>query len=395
MPTAATTVNGPGQGAPAAGGRGQAPVQPVVPFIRASAEMRESAGIDVQRQLVTTGTQDLGVFDIPANGFLRNVVLVVTATGGTGTPVFAEDGPWSVLQNIALTEPNGAQIAAFNTGYDLYLANKWGGYRDTIGSDPKSSPSFTTDATGNFTFVLRIPLEIDARSGLGALANQNSAATFKLRLTMASGANTGGLYSTVPTAQPTVRVQAYTEFWAQPAASVGGQVNQTVPPGGPTTQYWSTQTFSVGAGTQQLRLNRVGQYIRNLIFVLTRTAGTRANGDSDFPDPLTLFVDSRPYDVLAKAVWKDQEYNRSGFGGRAPAGSLTAIVANDSARGLDNGVFVYDFTHEFDGSLGREFRDLWLPTLTSTRLEIQGSFANAGTLRVLTNDVALGGPVFS
>jgi hypothetical protein len=87
-------------------------------------------------------------------------------------------------------------------------------------------------------------------------------------------------------------------------------------------------------------------------------------------------------------------YERSGFGGRAPGGVLTAALANDTAGGLDNGVFLYDFTHEFDGTLGQENRDLWLPTLGSTRLELQGVFANAGQLTVLTNDVAIAGPVF-
>ena len=83
-------------------------------------------------------------------------------------------------------------------------------------------------------------------------------------------------------------------------------------------------------------------------------------------------------------------YERTGFGGALGA----TVPANDTAQGLDNGVFVYDFCHEFDGSIGRENRDLWLPTLGSTRLEVQGSFANAGTLTVLTNDVAIAGSVF-
>ena len=50
--------------------------------------------------------------------------------------------------------------------------------------------------------------------------------------------------------------------------------------------------------------------------------------------------------------------------------------------------------HEFDGTLGRENRDLWLPTLGSSRLEWQFTAANAGTLTVYTNDVAIAGPVF-
>jgi len=57
-------------------------------------------------------------------------------------------------------------------------------------------------------------------------------------------------------------------------------------------------------------------------------------------------------------------------------------------------VFVLDFTHEFDQSLGQENRDLWLPTLGSSRFELQGSFGAACSVTVLTNDVAIAGPVF-
>ena len=74
---------------------------------------------------------------------------------------------------------------------------------------------------------------------------------------------------------------------------------------------------------------------------------------------------------------------------RILAGDFPAL-----SQGLDNGVFVYDFMHEFDGLYGRGNRDLWLPTLGSTRLEVQGSFGTAGTLTVLTNDVAIAGSVF-
>lgn len=367
-------------------------VVPVVPFIRASAEHREPV-LDIQRALVTTGSQDLGVFEVPAYGYLRSVVLVVTATGATGG-TFAEDGPWNVLQNIALQEPNGATIAQFDTGHSLMLANKWGGYRDANGADPKGSPAFTTDAAGNFTFLVRIPVEISAREALGALPNQNGAAQFKVRLSLNTGAaGAGNLYSAI-TLQPTVRVRAYLEAWDQPETSVGGQTNQVTPPAMNTTQFWSAQTYNVGAGQQQIRLTRVGNYLRNLIFVLRRGGTSRANGHTDMPDPSTLYLDTRPLDVIERNNWLNQMYERSGFGGRAAGGATTAQVTLDSPGALDAGVFVYDFMHEFDNSLGRETRDLWLPTLGTSRLELQGNFANAGTLTVLTNDVAIAGSVF-
>lgn len=399
MPTAATvqTAGGTQQGT---GGRrangGQQQVMPVVPFIRASAEHREPCGIDVSR-LLTASTQDLGVFDVPAYGYVRSLVLIVTGTGGTGTPVFHEDGPFSVLQNVALTEPNGAVIAQFNSGYELYLANKWGGYANIAGADARLSPTTSTDATGNFAFVLRIPIELSGRDGLGALPNQNAAATFKLRISLASGAAaaTGPLYTTVPTLQPTVRVVAYMEAWDQPEVSVAGMTNQVTPPAMNTTQFWSTQIFNVSAGMQTIRLTRVGNYIRNLIFVLRRAGATgRANGQSDWPIDNWIYLDARPLDIVNKTLWTEQMWRRSGIGSRAQGAALTSALTNDTAGGLDNGTFLYDFAHEFDQSLGQENRDLWLPTLGSTRLELQGNFANAGTLTVLTNDVAIAGTVF-
>lgn len=393
MPTAATTAGGtqvsPGQR------RGNSnAVLPVVPFIRASSEHREPAGIDFSRQLTTGGTQNPGNLEVPAYGYVRSLVLVVTATGAVAGTL-AENGPWSVLQDIALTEPNGSVIAQFTDGYELYLANKYGGYRNPMGADPKASPAFTQDAAGNFTFVLRIPVEINLRDALGSLPNQTAAATFKVRVNLASGASGAGLYTgTAPTTQPTVRVVGYLEAWDQPEASSGGATNQITPPAMNTTQFWSTTILPVAAGANTIRLPRVGNHIRNLIFVLTRTGGTRANGDADFADPLTLLLDTRPLDTVSKTLFRNQMYERSGYGGRAPGGALTAALANDTAGGLDNGVFVYDFAHEFDGVYGREMRDGWLPTLGSTRLEIQGSFANAGQLRVMTNDVAVAGSVF-
>src|SRR5690242_21943831 len=133
MPTTATTAGGTSASARPRGGQQQ--VLPTVPFIRASAEHREPTGIDVSRQL-TTSAQDLGVFDIPAYGYVRSLWILVTVSGGSGgsgtTP--AEDAPWNTLTNLFLTEPNGAVIAQFNSGYDCYLANKYGGYRHGLGS---------------------------------------------------------------------------------------------------------------------------------------------------------------------------------------------------------------------------------------------------------------------
>lgn len=390
MPTAATTAGGTAQQSRARGNN-QATL-PVVPFIRASAEHREPAGIDVSRQL-TASDQVLGTFDVPAYGYVRRIVLLVTASGGTGgSPAVtaAEDAPWSTLKNIMLTEPNGAILSQYDAGHDMHLANKWGGFKHPVGSDFKASPTYVAiGATfASYSYMTAIPVELDLRSGLGSLPNQNAAATFKLKLTLSA---VGSIVSgTLPTTLPTVRVRAFAECWDQPEISTAGATNQVNPPAMNTTQFWTAQTYPILSGQNTIRLTRVGNYIRNLIFVQRRTAGTRANGQSDWPDPATIYLDTRPLDIIDKNNWVHQMYERTGFGGSVGA----TTPAYDSPQGHDNGVFVYDFCHEFDGLLGRENRDLWLPTLGSTRLELQGSFANAGALTVITNDVAIAGNVF-
>jgi len=389
MPTAATVVQG--NAAPTVGGRrGNSQVVATVPFIRASGEHIEPAGIDVSR-LLTGSVQDLGVFDIPAYGFLRSLTFVVTATGGTGAgAVAAEDGPFNVLSNIALTEPNGAQIQAFNSGYDMYLAQKWGGYGFVLGSDPRSLPPYSAVAGtgGGFAFIIRMNVEMNLRDALGSLPNQNAAATFKLRMQL--NASTA-VYGTPPaTTLPTVRVRVTQYAWDQPNPADGQNANQVSPPAVNTTQFWSTQIYNVNAGAQTLRLTRVGNYLRNVILVFRRAGTSRANGSADFPDPLTFLIDARPTAIVERNNLNTIMAERTGFG----TAQGTVIPANDSPNGLDNGVFVWDYMHEFDGSLGMENRDLWQPTLGSTRYELQGTFANAGTLTVLTNDVAIAGNVF-
>lgn len=392
MPTAATQQASGGTNQQRKGGDQR--VMPTVPFVRASAQHREPTGIDISRQL-TTSDQDLGVYDIPAYGYVRNIVLLVTASGGTGgTPAatLTESGIFAALKNIYLTEPNGAVIHQFDTSYQLMLANKFGGYGHVLGSDPRADSQYSnaTSTLAGFSYLVKIPVELNNRDGLGSLPNQNAAATFKLRMALSKVADIAT--GTLPTTLPTVRVRVFLEAWDQPEISSAGATNQVTPPAMNTTQFWSTQTYTVNAGQNTIRLTRVGNYIRNLIFTLRRGGTSRANGESDWmaADPVYLYLDTRPLDIIEPNNWRHQQYERTGYG--ATIGSTA--TANDSGRGLEAGVRSYDFCHEFDGTLGHENRDLWLPTLGSTRLEIQFNSSNAGTLEVLTNDVAIAGNVF-
>lgn len=170
MPNAATMNPSNQAGAMSAENGGGAPV-PVVPFIRSSRLYRERFA-DVSR---TQGSSDvdLGTFNVPAYGYMRSIVIHVQATGGSGSGAALEDAPWTALQSLVLTEPNGAIINQFNTGFDLYLANKYGGYR--FGSNPNYNPVYSIDSSGvNYEFLLRIPVEISFRDGLGAFPTKTA-----------------------------------------------------------------------------------------------------------------------------------------------------------------------------------------------------------------------------
>lgn len=352
-----------------------------VPFTRASAESREQGNTD-KSLLMTASQQALGTFDVPANGYFDALIVKVTATGGAGTAVTAEeDAPWNALQNITIQEPNGSTIPYFNSGYGLMLAAKYGGY--WFGNDPRQSPVFSAiaGATGNFTWICRIPIALGRREALGALPNQDSDATFKFKADLAAS---GTVYGTVPTTLPTVRVQTWLEAWEMPAASGGNARNVTEPPAMNTTQFWTEVPHDVQSGIDKVRLTRMGNYIRNFIFVLRRTSGTRANGESDWPEQTTLWFDKRPRDIVDNDVWKHQIYERYGYFG----------ATADTAGATENGVRPYDFCHDLTGRVGWETRDGWLETISSSRVELEGNFGNAGTLTVMYNDVAVAGNVF-
>lgn len=356
-------------------------VPTLTPFPRASNLKREPGNVDVSKAF-SGSDQDLGTFDLPATGYARSVVILLEATGGAGTgAVAAEDGPFNAIKNISISEPNGSTVPFFNSGYELMLANKFGGYR--FANDPRQSPVFQAVAGtgGNFTVLMRIPLELTIREALGALPNQDAASTFKLRATLAKSTD---VYSSPPiTTLPTVRFRAWLESWEQPAPSTGSVANETTPPAMNTTQFWSVTPYNQNAGQAKTRLTRMGNYVRNFIFVFRRTASTRANGDADWPAQITLWYDGRPIDVIDKNVWIQQVYERYGYFGTP-----------DTAGARENGVYPYDFCHELIGKVGQETRDLWLETLSSTKFEIEGSWGNAGTLTVLYNDVAVAGNVF-
>lgn len=341
-------------------------------------ELTEGAFHD-KSDLMTASAQQFGPVPVPAVGFARHIVLLIEATGGVagGATVAAhEDAPWSCLQSVQLTDTNGAPIFGPLDGYDVYLANKWGAYNFL--TDPKSSPVYSAVAsTGNFAFLLRIPIEIGNRDGLGALPNQNAANTFQVAYTLSPSAS---VYTTAPDTKPAVRRRFYLEAWSQPGAvDLAGRQQEQQPPAVGTTQFWRREQHPINSGEQTIRLTRMGNLIRGLIFIFRNDSSPSVRNSTEWPDPARLTLDSRQVQNLSSSVWKHFMAERYGFDGAAAA-----------ANGLDTGVFVWDFIHDFDGKAGAELRDQYLATTQATRLELSGSFGGGGTLTVLYNDVAPG-----
>lgn len=343
-------------------GQAAAPM-PVLPFIYAAHEHAESA-FDVS-QALGANTVQLGVFDVPAYGFLRHINLVVEGSGGTlGAGVLAADFPFNVLQEVTLLDVNGAPIVGPLTGYQLYLANLFGGY--AFRSDPTLQPDYV--ATINCAFQLRIPVEISHHDGMGSLANQNAAAAYKVRIILAASTTA---FSTPPTTPPTIRVRGYLEAWSQPqAADLAGRPQETTPPRHGTTQFWSVQTFALSAGARNVLVSRVGNLLRTHVLIVRDGTGARV-ANTSLPDPIEQRWDARQLNLEARTM-------RRARTAEALAGAPT----------LPQGVLVYSWDRTGLGHVGDGSPALWLPTVQATRFEYVASNWPAGSLELLTNDVA-------
>lgn len=349
-----------------------------VPFIRATKKHREPF-FDQTNPVSTT----LSPINIPAYGFLRGIWIRADGVGGAGVAAtYGIDNPMNVFSFIGLFDVNGAPLyGPFASSFNSYLIAKYGAYHRYL--DARVG-DFSTPSTGNFRVWFYIPVEMIRRNGMGSLANLNAAATYKLQLTLNSQA---AMFNVVPSTPLTgIRVRIWLDAWAQPPATdLLGNMTDQVPLAHGTTQFWSEQVYQIGSGNQTVRLLRVGLYLRNLIVTL-RTAGGVRGPDTDWPDPVQLFLDGfELVNVSQNFLWNEQYslYN-------------TSPNTPDTANNRDTGVYIFPFTDDDSSVIGNEERNRYIPTLQSSRLEVRGVFgATASQLSVLTNDIAPAGDIFA
>lgn len=335
----------------------------MIPFTAAAHQHVEIVNVD-SALAVGTAQNQRPPYEIPAYGFMRHVILEVTCTGGAlGAGVLSPDWPFNLLQNVQLLDTNGAPIFGPLDGYALYLINKYGGYG--YRQDPKLDTNY--DGTINAKFFLRVPVEITRHNGYGSLANQNAANSYKLQYTL----NTAALaFSTVPTTTPVVEVRAHLEAWSQPAATdLAQRPQQREPVGHGTTQFWTGFVKQVGAGQNNILFTRVGNAIRGWILVVRDASGARST--TMFPDPFLFQWDARNLTNESRALRiKLQE----------------ECISDNASQPV--GVFAFMFNNLFLGHAGDEEPNLWLPSVQASRIELQGVFGAAGSVQILTNDVA-------
>jgi hypothetical protein len=393
-----TGIGAPGAApAPANLGRSAMANQPAaasasaIPFTRGAtlATMRDAS------RVYTPGQQDQ--VQLQTNAFLEAVVFDVSlvTAGNAAAVAFAADSPWQIIQQIKLDDPAGQSIVAPITGYQLYTLNKY--LPDTeCNFDPKSDPGYLattgTGATGgSVNFRLVLPVEHRRRDALGAL--NNSAANQRYLITLNIIPSFATLYTTPPTTEATsISVQFYQQYWTSPPSVIttaqGSTQVDATPAGLGTVGFVRYERHNEvnGGGSPQIQLNNVGDYISAIFFTLRDTAGARdintgpqSATNANWPGEFDWWVNDFQVHALEQAQWIRGMSRFYGYPN-----------ATESAKGLDNGVYVlFQLFQLFDESVNFGVAGQYLPTDATTKLQIRGSTWGSGAnyLEVVTRIV--------
>jgi len=361
----------------------------LVPFVRASYQYREKIRTDTFT--LSTSQQTAQPVPVTPGGFLRGIWVELdnTVNGALGTAVLGSptDFPYNMIANIQLEDVNGQTIFGPCSGYELYLANKYGGYFPD--GDPTVQPGFVGTFVDQY-LTLWIPCEIRS-DALGSLSNTDARAQYRLIYTIDSSANI--LSTGTVTTQPQFTVTTWVDYWAQVERSnMAGEANEQVPPLLGTTQFWSREVPPIVVGAQTVKHNRVGNAIRNIVYVLrTGAAATGAQPANpratNFGDPIKLRLDNRY--LLSESPF----LRRRGIMARlydltGPDGD-PATIGTPTDSILETGTLVYPQSGDLSykpsaGDIGD-----WLDTNEASFLQFEDTIVTlAASLTILTNDVA-------
>ena len=326
---------------------------------------------------MTTSTVDLPQIQIPPSNILRCIYLEVNAvtSGNAATVAFASpDSPLNIFSSLSLADSGGTSIFGTFDSFTAAMAQKWFGYVNS--ADPRASSvySATTGSgatAGSFNFVLRVPVEIVSRTGIGSLANQSTNSPLTLSLTLNKSS---AIYSTAPTTLPTVTVtMRLGGYWR-------GQANATPRAFGSTAYVNRGATLGVnGAVTLQAPPIGFGNPFRNLMLMNYATGGARS--DADFANPVEIDFRGNRLLQTSQNLWRQMQSEWFGYTG----------TALDSANGQDTGVYVLPFDHDFGLAPGGDAGYAWLDTNIGDSLQVIGTWSASSTVYWVTNFVSVKG----
>ena len=340
-------------------------------------------GGDYDQTFTNTAGGALVPWTLQGTGWLARLWFYVTYTTTGGTAITA-DGPFILFNTIQLNDVNNEAIFGPFDGYTWFLTNKYGGYYFL--DDPSTNAVYTASATAG-TFVMQIPLEIVARDPIGAVASVNNTATLTVIMTL----NAATTAFTGATAW-SVRVRGLQDFYWEPRKQdkQGRQINGA-PPANGTTQYWTQGSVPIAAsGTinQQL-ITGLGYPFREYLFLLRDATGSRANGETNWPDPLIglKFEANFLLTQYNKVQWQAEMARITGHF----SGSFDTRGAG-TVPGKENGVYLLPFNKDFFlKKIGGETRRCYLVTSPGSNYIYNGAIGGAGNLYSVVNYVAPGG----
>lgn len=337
---------------------------------------------------VAAGTVQFPDVEIEPDGWSRGwwFDFNMVAASNVAAVAFTEDFPFNGVSTVLLKGTNVPQTFGPFGGYDWENINKYGGYQPV--GDPRNDQTFNGGTAGaGFTgahWCLYLPLEVSRHDALGDLQNQSDNSVYRVAVTAAASAT---MFTTPPTNAPTIELKVEQDSYSEPVAALalGGRPVMDAPPLPGTRQCWQQEDdTSIPAGTHTTKItNGIGYAYRNIIFKLMRAGTSRANGESDYPDPFEVWLGGTRVKRLANNVWKTKMGRRY---------SLSTTTA-DSKNGPENGIRVLNWNQDVNMDPGNEARRDYFRTQDGNVFKVVGSYGHAGTLWITSNYVIpRGGP---
>lgn len=326
---------------------------------------------------------------VEPEGWLRGLWFdfLMVAASNVATVAFTEDFPFVSVQTVLLKGTNVPQTFGPFGGYDWQNINKYGGYQP-VSTDPRADQGYNGGTAGSgFTgahWTLYMPFEISVHDALGDLQNQSDNSVYRVAVTANSLTN---IFTTSPTNAPTLEMTVEQDSYSEPVAALAlsGRPVADAPPLPGTRQCWQQEDdASVPAASHTTKItNGIGYAYRNVILKLMRGGTSRANGESDWPDPLEVWLGGTRVKRQKAAIWKVKMSRRYSYQ------SGTA----DAARGPENGVRVLNYNQDVGMDPGNEARRKYFRTQDGNVFKLVGTYGHAGTLWITSNYVIpRGGP---